>query len=232
MPCSTSLVLCRKIVKMPFITFEGSEGCGKTTQVIRLAAYCEKRGILPAVFREPGGTAIGEAIRQLLQHSEQNRGMAPETELLLFEASRSQLVREQIQSALDAGKWVICDRFFDSTTVYQGAARKLDSRMVEELNRFATGPCTPDMTLLLDIDRQTAEARLKTRRIRDRMEEESAEFYDRVRLAYRELARREPERIVIIDGRCAAEAVERQIQLAVEKRFPQLLSDRAAGVCG
>src|SRR5437868_7968812 len=130
MGCSTTAADCRKIVAMPLITFEGSEGCGKSIQVKRLTARLEKVGIKPLLLREPGGTAIGEAIRQLLQHSEENHGMTPETELLLFEASRSQLVREKIEPALQRGDWVICDRFFDSTTVYQGAARQLDLKFV------------------------------------------------------------------------------------------------------
>src|SRR5437868_1665615 len=117
---STTPFLCRKIGMMPFITFEGSEGCGKTTQVKQLAIQLRQAGIVPEVFREPGGTPIGEAIRHLLQHSDANQAMTPEAELLLFEASRSQLIHEKIQPALERGDWVISDRFFDSTTVYQG----------------------------------------------------------------------------------------------------------------
>ena len=161
---STMTPLCRKIVAMPLITFEGSEGCGKSTQVKRLAARLEKCRIVAAVFREPGGTAIGEAIRHLLQHSEENHGMSPETELLLFEASRSQLVREKIQPALQRGEWVICDRFFDSTTVYQGAARQLHLGLVKKLNAFVVGDCVPDLTFVLDIDRATAQSRLGNRK--------------------------------------------------------------------
>src|SRR5438132_3901350 len=153
---STMTPLCRKIVAMQLITFEGAEGCGKSTRVKRLAPRLEKWGIRPAVLREPGGTAIGEVIRHLLQHSEDNHAMTLETELLLFEASRSQLVREEMQPALRRGEWVICDRFFDSTTVYQGAARQLDLGLVEILNAFAVGDCVRDLTLLLDIDRATA----------------------------------------------------------------------------
>src|SRR5881394_1728670 len=161
---STTRILCRKIVIMPFITFEGSEGCGKTTQVKRLVIHLEKIGVVPEVFREPGGTLIGEAIRHLLQHSEENHAMTPEAELLLFEASRSQLVREKIQPALQRGEWVICDRFFDSTTVYQGAARHLDRGLVKKLNAFAIGDCIPDLTFVLDIDRTIAQSRLGNRK--------------------------------------------------------------------
>jgi dTMP kinase len=206
---------------MPLITFEGCEACGKSTQVKRLAARLEKRGMAPAVFREPGGSAIGEVIRDLLQHSEVNHGMTPETELLLFEASRSQLVREKIRPALRRSEWVICDRFFDSTTVYQGAARQLDLALVEKLNAFAVGDCVPDLTFVLDIDRATAQARLGNRKkIRDRMEEESDEFHERVIRAYRELAENQPKRVILIDGRPSPDTIENQIWNIFGQRFP------------
>jgi dTMP kinase len=223
MGCSTMALLCRKIVAMPLITFEGAEGCGKTTQVRRLAARLEKWSVAAAVFRELGGTAIGEATRHLLQHSEENQAMMPETELLLFEASRSQLVREKIQPALQRGEWVICDRFFDSTTVYQGAARNLDLGLVEKVNAFAVGDCVPDLTFVLDIDRATAQSRLSNRkRIRDRMGEESDEFHERVIRAYRELAENESKRAVLIDGRMSADTIENQIWNALAQCFPDL----------
>src|SRR5438552_3342246 len=220
---STSAALCRKIVPKPLITFEGSEGCGKSTQVKRLAARLEKCGIVATVFREPGGTAIGEAIRHLLQHSEENHAMTPETELLLFAASRSQLVREKIRPALQRGEWVICDRFFDSTTVYQGAARHLDPGFVEHLNVFSVGNCMPDLTCVLDIDRATAQSRLGNRKkIRDRMEEESDEFHERVIRAYRDLAENEPKRVILIDGRISPDTIENQIWNTLAQRFPDL----------
>ena len=135
--------------RMPFITFEGTEGCGKSTQVKRLTARLESLGIPFLVTREPGGTPIGETVRELLQFAPQSSGMTAETELLLFEASRSQLVREKIKPALERGLCVISDRFYDSTTVYQGAARKLDRKFVEQLNDFAVGDCRPDVTFVL-----------------------------------------------------------------------------------
>src|SRR5438046_38685 len=175
---STTAADCRKIVSMPLITFEGSEGCGKSTQLKRLATRLENAGIRPLVLREPGGTAIGEAIRHLLQHSEENHGMTAETELLLFEASRSQLVREKIEPALTRGEWVICDRFFDSTTVYQGAARHLDRGLVKKLNAFDICDCIPDLSFVLDIDRPIAQSRLgNRRRTRDRMADQSDVFH-------------------------------------------------------
>ena len=227
MGCSTTAADCRKIVAMPLITFEGAEGCGKSTQVNRLAPRLEKARIKPLVLREPGGTAIGEAIRHLLQHSEENHGMTAETELLLFEASRSQLVREKIHPALARGEWVICDRFFDSTTVYQGAARNLDPKMVKSLNAFAVGDHVPDLTFVLDIDRGTAQSRLGNRtKIRDRLEEESDAFHMRVIQAYRDLAKNESKRVVQIDGRLSPDAIEQQAWHQLVNRFPVLAGNR------
>src|SRR5437667_9482653 len=194
--------------RLPFITFEGSEGCGKTTQVQRLAARLERCGIPYVVTREPGGTPIGETIRELLQFAPHNSAMTAETELLLFEASRSQLVREIITPALERGLCVIADRFLDSTTVYQGAARKLDHETVERLNAFVVNDCVPDITFVLDVDAATAESRMQKPRRPDRMEQQSAEFHERVRRGYRDLAAREPNRMVLIDGSRHAAGIE------------------------
>jgi dTMP kinase len=207
-----------------FITFEGSEGCGKSTQVLRLAARLEAAGTRVLITREPGGTAIGEKIRDLLQFAPESFAMAPETELLLFEASRSQLVRETIRPALEQGTTVISDRFFDSTTVYQGVARQLEPAMVATLNDFAVGPDRPDLTLILDVDVATARARMQ-RRVRpiavvDRMEQEPVEFYERVCEAYRDLARLEPDRFLLIDGAKPPGEIENEIWEAVIGRFP------------
>src|SRR5437016_11276045 len=183
--------------RVPFITFEGSEGCGKTTQVQKLAERLARSGVTHLVTREPGGTPIGETIRELLQFAPHNSSMMPETELLLFEASRSQLVRETIKPTLERGFCVITDRFFDSTTVYQGAARRLDREIVERLNAFVVGDCVPDITFVLDVDAATAESRMQKKpRRADRMEQEPAEFYERVRRGYRDLAARETNLMV------------------------------------
>ena len=211
---------------LPFITFEGSEGCGKSTQVQRLAARLQKLQIPFLVTREPGGTPIGETIRELLQFAPHNSAMVPETELLLFEASRSQLVRETIEPALERGVCVIADRFFDSTTVYQGAARRLDREMVERLNAFAVGDCVPNITFVLDVDAATAETRMQKPRRADRMEQEPAEFYERVRRGYRDLAAREPNRIVLIDGSRNADEIENEIWNILSSRFPALSANR------
>jgi len=211
-----------------FITFEGSEGCGKSTQVKRLASRFEQAGLRVLVTREPGGTAIGEKIRDLLQFAPESFAMTPETELLLFEASRSQLVRETIRPALEQGTVVISDRFFDSTTVYQGVARKLEPGIVATLNDFAVGADRPDLTIILDVDVATARARM-LRRVRpivvhDRMEQEPVEFYERVCEGYRDLARREPARIRLLDGSRSPEEIENDIWGEVSARFPALLT--------
>ncbi|MFL6583380.1 MAG: dTMP kinase [Chthoniobacterales bacterium] len=207
------------------ITFEGSEGCGKSTQVERLAARLRETGESVAVTREPGGTAIGEHIRHLLQFAPESAHMTAESELLLFEASRAQLVREVIQPARTAGTIVICDRFFDSTTVYQGAARKLPIDVVEQLNRFALADAIPDLTFVIDLDPATARTRM-LRRVRpatapDRMEQEAHEFYERVAEAYRALAARETERVVLIDGSPPPDQIEAEIWRVISDRFPQ-----------
>lgn len=212
--------------RLPFVTFEGSEGCGKSTQVHRLAKRLDQLRIPCLVTREPGGTPIGETIRELLQFAPHNSTMTPETELLLFAASRSQLVREIIKPALERGLCVISDRFFDSTTVYQGAARKLDREMVERLNAFVINDCVPDITFVLDVDASTAKSRMQQRRKVDRMEQQPAEFYERVRKAYQELAERESNRVVWIDGSHNADQIENEIWKGLCSRFPSLTADQ------
>ena len=206
-----------------FITFEGSEGCGKSTQVLRLAARLEQQGVRTLITREPGGTAIGEKIRDLLQFAPESFAMTPETEVLLFEASRAQLVREMIAPALEQGTVVISDRFFDSTTVYQGVARKLSPEIVRTLNAFAVGDARPDLTLILEVDVETARQRMLRRvrpvEVKDRMEQEPIEFYERVCAGYRELAQTEPDRFIVIDGVQSPDAIEEQIWTAVQSKI-------------
>src|SRR5436309_9170092 len=208
--------------RLPFITFEGSEGSGKSTQADRLATRLQRGGVPCILTREPGGTPIGETIRELLQFAPHNSAMTAKTELLLFEASRSQLVRETIKPALERGLCVIADRFFDSTTVYQGAARKLDRETVERLNAFAVDDCVPDITFVLDVDAATAESRMQKPRRPDRMEQQSAEFHERVRRGYRDLAAREPNRMVLIDGSRHADVIENKIWQIILSRFAAL----------
>lgn len=199
-----------------FVTFEGPEGSGKTTQVQRLAARLRALGLTVVTVREPGGTLIGEEIRHTLQHSQDNRAMTPEAELLLINASRAQLVREIVRPALEAGHWVLSDRFFDSTTVYQGFGRQLDPGHVQTVIDIAVGPTRPARTFLLMIPLALSRQRLQQRRqiaapVRDRMEEADAAFFDRVERGYRALAACEPERVRLIDAAADVSVVETAI---------------------
>ena len=197
--------------KGTFITFEGGEGCGKSTHIDRLVTHLRQDGYQVLVAREPGGTNVGEQIRHILQYSKQSDAMVPETELLLFCASRAQLVREVIEPALNNGDVVICDRFFDSTTVYQGVGRKITPSAVATINNFAIGTNLPDLTLVIDLDPRIGLERARGRELFDRMENQSLEFYDRVRQGYLDLARREAHRVKVIDGSRPIEAIEKQI---------------------
>lgn len=204
-----------------FITFEGSEGCGKTTQIERLTRALQAAGRRVVVTREPGGTAVGEQIRHVLQHSRESEGMTPEAELLLFAASRAQLVRELIAPALAAGADVISDRFLDSTTVYQGVARRLVAADVARINDFAVGACRPDLTFVLDLEAAAARARVFDRpgatAAPDRIEREPLAFYERVRAGYLELAAREPDRFRVLDAAQSRDALAARIlQIAQE----------------
>lgn len=211
-----------------FISFEGTEGCGKSTQIHRLALRLQKLGREVVQLREPGGTPIGEMIRHLLKHDERASAMTPEAELLLFAASRAQLVREVIRPGLERGAVVLCDRFHDSTTVYQGVARRLDADQVAAINRFAIGGTLPDLTLLLDLDAVEGRSRAASRGdAADRMEQEDAEFYEAVRQGYLRLASTHSERVVIIDATGSVEAVEAQIVEILKSR----LEGRADGLC-
>jgi dTMP kinase len=195
------------------ISFEGSEGSGKTTQVQRIAERFEKHNFEVLVTREPGGTAIGEEIRRILMHSEVGSNMKPETELLLFAASRAQLVREVIQPAVKAGKVVLCDRFLDSTTVYQGVGRRIASEPVSMINHFAVGDLMPDMTVILDLSAEVGleRARRRARELPDRMEQENIDFYRKVREGYLVLAKALPGRFVVVDASKSIEEVEEAI---------------------
>ncbi|QQL45137.1 dTMP kinase [Sulfuriroseicoccus oceanibius] len=203
-----------------FLSLEGSEGCGKSTQLQRIKAYLESRSIEPVMVREPGGTALGEKIRHLLQHDEAGDGMAAEAELLLFAASRAQMMREVVGPALDAGRVVIADRFIDSTTVYQGVARGLSVEMIQRVNAIATGGRVPDVTLLLDLDVATGRERSSSRGdAPDRMERESDAFFESVRNGYLDLAQAEPERIVVIDAAQDIDTVHQAIVAVLEEHL-------------
>jgi len=204
-----------------FISFEGSEGAGKSTQLERLARHLEAIGRRVVRTREPGGTALGEAVRGLLQHDEAGADMTPEAELLLFAASRAQLCREVVGPALEAGNIVLSDRFLDSTTVYQGVARGLDRAAVETINGFAAGERVPHLTVLIDVDPVDGMRRARDRSLDapDRIEREEAAFFETVRDGYRELAETHPERFFTVDGTRPADALEADIRHEVERRF-------------
>lgn len=221
-----------------FITFEGTEGSGKTTQIALLTDALRTAGHLVRVTREPGGTAIGEEIRHTLKHSPHNHDMTPETELLLMNASRAQLVREVIQPALAAGEIVVCDRFYDSTVVYQGYGRGLDLAMVRGIIDFAVGATRPHLTLLLTIPLELSELRRAKRSasapldeasssaagaaarepVRDRFEEADADFFRRIESGYEALARAEVGRVCRIDATRSAETVAGEIWELVGRR--------------
>ncbi|MEM6910712.1 MAG: dTMP kinase [Verrucomicrobiota bacterium] len=198
-----------------FITFEGSEGCGKSTQIARLKTRLEAKGRRVVSVREPGGTALGEKVRSLLQFDAAGQGMAPEAELMLFAASRAQLVREIIGPALREGAVVIADRFLDSTVVYQGMARKLGREVAEAVNALAVGDCLPDRTFLLDMEAAVATERARkvseAAGVSDRMERENDEFFALVRRGFLDLAEEAPERFRVIDASQSVDEVSQAI---------------------
>ena len=199
-----------------FITFEGIEGCGKTTQVKRLVKRLNRFDIPLITTLEPGGTNIGKRIRGILLDSN-NRDLSPLTELLLYVADRAQHVEEVIKHALDQGKWVICDRFFDATVAYQGSARGLDMELIKILNEKVTQGVQPDLTLLLDCPEEVGLGRAITRnktqsqKGQDRFEREKLDFHRAVRTGYLELARKNHKRFAVIDATLAEDEMEEKI---------------------
>lgn len=209
-----------------FITLEGPEGSGKSTQaktLIRRLAGC---GIEAVYAREPGGTAIGEAIRNILQHNQAGEAPCERAELLLFEASRNQLVEKVIRPHLKKGIWVICDRFMDSTTAYQGYGRNLPVEEIQAINRFSVNGVSPDLTLLLDLDVATGFKRIAQRYLAlgesaDRFEQEDRSFHERVREGYLKLAKEDPKRFYIINAAKKPDAVAVAIWDTVTDVFRQ-----------
>jgi len=206
-------------VSAPFVTFEGIEGSGKTTQIRRLSQYLTDKGVSHRLTREPGGTKLADEIRSLLL-SPRDESVFPETELLLYEAARAQHVRGVILPALASGQPVLCDRFYDATSAYQGFSRGIDAPRVEWLNAFASGGVSPDLTFLLDVSPEDGFARIRGRGIRpDRIESESLRFHRLVREGYLRLHQRDPGRILRIDGSLPADDVFLRIREAVSARF-------------
>lgn len=210
-----------------FITLEGLDGSGKTTQIKRLAAWLERRGQTPVVLRQPGGTAIGDRIREIVLDS-RSRGLDAMTEMALMFADRAQAIAEVVQPALDQGKIVVCDRFTDSTEAYQGGGRQIGSRIVLDLHRLLCGGLQPDLTLLLLPDFKVSLARARHRNTRDeaetgrnegRFEGEQDAFFRRVWEKYHEIAAREPDRVVLITGDLSVDEVHEQILESVAERL-------------
>lgn len=204
-----------------FITFEGPDGAGKTTQLTLLAEHLRRRGHTVRLTREPGGTPLSDKIRSLLldpSHSE----MDARTEALLYMASRAQHVAEVIGPGLARGEVILCDRFADSTVVYQGAARRLAKQELLAINRFATGGLIPDLTILLDCDAVRLTGRRKSRGGQDRIEREAEAFHDNVRQGFLDLAAAEPERIKLV----AAEGSVTDVHNAIVKLVEEFLRRR------
>ena len=199
-----------------FITLEGGEGAGKSTQLQTVARSLTAAGIPFLTTREPGGTSRAEAIRGLLLSPGEREPMASETELLLMFAARAQHVKRRIEPALAAGTWVLCDRFTDATRAYQGGGRGLDLSQIDALAAWVHGGCWPDLTLLLDVPAAQGLARAEKRSAKDRIEQEALAFFERVRAHYLAQAAAEPERFRVIDAAPAEAAVTAQVTAAVE----------------
>jgi dTMP kinase len=205
-----------------FITFEGVEGSGKTTQIQRLKKYLIQKGIPCKVTREPGGCPIGEKVRKILLNPD-HREMVPTSELLLYEAARAQHVKEVIEPFLKKGGVVLCDRFSDATIAYQGYGRKIDLRWIERLNHFSSRGIKPDVTFLLDcpsdvgLKRALKRNRTLKQEKEERFEKEKIQFHQRVRKGYLALAKKEPRRVKVIDTRQGEDNVFNKIRKTVDK---------------
>jgi dTMP kinase len=204
-----------------FVTLEGPEGSGKSTQLPSLAAYLEEAGYSVVITREPGGTAIGDQVRDCL-HDVNNTEMEPPTEFLLYSASRAQLVREVIRPALAEGKVVLCDRYADSSIAYQGYGRDLDLGDLRTITEFATGGLKPDLTFLLDIDvKEGLSRRISGAEEMNRLDLEAIAFHERVREGYHELAALDPQRWVLIDAAQSPQKIQQELRAIIMSRLEQ-----------
>ena len=203
-----------------FITFEGPECAGKTTQIRLLKEYCDNQGRETIVTREPGGTEVGEELRKIVKHHISEIPVTDQAEVLLFAASRAQHVSEVICPALERGAVVICDRYYDSTTAYQGYARGLDMGFLNQLNHFAISGCVPDITILLDLTAEESMDRSSKREetlfVEDRIESEKLDFHKRVRDGFLRIAKEEPERMKIVHAVDTIENIHNKIKEHIE----------------
>ncbi len=208
----------KKTQRSLFITFEGIDGSGKSTQALLTYRYLIAQGYAAVkLFREPGSTVVAEKIRKILL--DKKLTMASLTELFLYEAARAEITAKELRPALAKGHIVLCDRFYDSTTAYQGYGRKLDIRTVRSLHKIAVGEVIPDITFLFDVDLKTAFSRLGENP--DRLESQSQAFFKRVRKGFLEIARKERKRVKVIDGSQSVEAVFHDVQKILERRLKQ-----------
>jgi len=207
----------KRVMQGNLITFEGLDFSGKSVQANLLHGALKDRKLPVLILREPGGTEISEKIRSVLLDNA-NHKMSAMTEVLLYSAARAQMVRENILPNLEKGTVVICDRYFDSTTAYQGFGRRIDLDFIKKLNNFATEELVPDLTFLIDLDAKIALQRTKTDL--DRLEKEDSEFHQRVRKGYLEIARSNPDRFVVIDGTQSIEAIQDEIFMKIKLKLP------------
>ena len=198
-----------------FITFEGIDGCGKTTQLKLAEQYLVDRGLPVMVIREPGSTPLSEKIREILLNN--NLHINPVSELMLYVAARAELTKDVIIPALEAGKVILCDRFFDSTTAYQGYGRNLDIEAIKRLHKLSVGQYIPDLTILIDVDYETSLTRRKE--TADRLESESERFFNRVRDGFLKISKGEPERIVVIDGKKSIEEIFSEVKDCLREKL-------------
>lgn len=214
-----------------FVTFEGIEGCGKTTQITRLAKALHQKNFDTIVTREPGGCQISDKIRSILLDSN-HHSMVPETELLLYTAARAQHISQVVRPALDQGKIVLCDRFCDATLAYQGYGRHLDLEIINQLNHYACQGTTPDVTLLLDLPVEDGLSRARSRNAQsetldeDRFEQESLEFHQRIRDAYLLFSQQQSERIKVIDATGDFDEVYHRISSTMLPILTALFNDK------
>jgi dTMP kinase len=204
-----------KYKKGYFITFEGIDGCGKSTQLRLSAKFLKKNGFNPLTLREPGSTPLSEKVRKILL--DKNLNINSLSELMLYEAARAELVERFIGPALKKGRIILCDRFYDSTTAYQGYGRKLNLKMIQKLNFAAVGTHIPNLTFIIDVDYKTSLSRRKKEN--DRLESESRAFFNRVRNGFLKIAEKEKRRVVVIDGRRSIDDIFDEIRKCLKKKL-------------
>lgn len=201
-----------------FITFEGIDGSGKSTQLKLANNYLRKLGYKPEILREPGSTILSEKIRKILL--DKNIKINPISELMLYVAARAELVENTIGPALDNGKIILCDRFYDSTTAYQGFGRGLDTKIIDKLNRLAVGKYKPHLTFIIDIDYPTSLKRMKKmNKVADRLESESKAFFTRVRNGFKEISRRNKKRVILLNGKKPIEKIFDEVKDCLNRKL-------------